>query len=234
MIRAVGFDLDDTLYDHAQYVEGAYRDVAAAAEAWAGVPGDEFYERILTGWRRLSSRSPRIFADTLAAYGAFTPELETRLVEVYRAHKPILTPHAGVLPGLQALRESGLRLGLLTDGQPAVQRRKRDAILPVAAFYIEVYTGDLGRAFYKRHESGFRHLLDGLGLPAGAVAYVGDNPATDFEAAKRLGMTTLRIQLGEYRRVPGNPGWIDRTFEDTIQTINWILAGAERVCDGAT
>ncbi|HUI28442.1 MAG TPA: HAD family hydrolase [Candidatus Kryptonia bacterium] len=224
MIRAVGFDLDDTLYDHAQYVRGAYRDIAAAVERRTGIAAGEFFERIFPDWQQRSSRCDRIFADALTRYGVYSAELERELVGVYRAHQPILTPHPGVEPGLRSLRAAGFRVGLLSDGQLAVQQRKLRALGLEACFDACVYTGALGREFYKPHAAGFAQLAGELGGEMADIAYVGDNPFTDFEAPHRMGMHTIRVLTGEYREIHRELPFVQHTFAEVAQAMEWLLA----------
>lgn len=227
MIRAIGFDLDDTLYEHVQYVKGAYWDVALAAERLAGVPAEAFFRRIYADWQKLTSRCNHIFADGLVAYDVYSPVLEQYLVEVYRAHHPTLRPYPGVMRGLMGLKRVGFLLGLLTDGQVQVQRRKLKALGLEKLFDAGMYTGSLGRAFYKPHQTGFLQLANELGVKPAAMAYVGDNPLTDFESPKRMGMHTIRVLTGEYKHLQPNTEWVDRTFADINQAMTWLLTCKE-------
>lgn len=229
MIRAIGFDLDDTLYDHAQYVRGAHRDIADAVARRAGISAAEFFDRIFTDWQQRTSRCDRIFRDALTAYGIYSPELERELVGVYRAHEPTLTPHAGVPSGLAALQTAGFRLGLLTDGQLAVQQRKLRALGLESAFTARVYTGALGREYYKPHEAGFARLASDLNVSPAEVAYVGDNPFNDFETPHRMGMTTIRVFTGEYRQLEPDLASVRRGFPDVAQAMDWLLANHRRL-----
>lgn len=230
---AVAFDLDDTLYPHEQYVLGAYADVAEAARAAWGVPGGEFLARIAADWRRRTSRCTSIFKDALAAWGVADPGAEARLVGVYREHRPALAPHPGVEEGLGALRGAGLRLGLLSDGQPGVQRRKLAALGLEDSFDAVVVTGDLGRDFYKPAPEGYAALARALGLAPERVVYVGDNPRTDFPGARALGMGTLRVRGGEYAAEDHDPGQVDRAFDTIAQAMAWLLAEAGREAQDA-
>lgn len=228
MVRAIGFDLDDTLYEHAQYVKGAYWDVASAVERMTGVPREGFFQQIYGDWQKLTSRCDSIFAEALAAYNVYSPELERYLVEVYRAHQPVLEPYPGVLQGLMALKSAGFLLGLLTDGHVEVQRRKVRVLGIENVLDLQVYTGSLGPAFYKPHPFGFLQLVNGLGVEPGEMAYVGDNPLTDFQSPKKIGMCTIRVLTGEYKHLQSGMEWVDYTFADVSQAIDWLLASRER------
>ena len=205
--RAVGFDLDDTLYDHSMYVLGAYRDIAVAVEKIAGIPKADFFERIFSDWQKLTSRCNTIFSNALAAWGIYSPQLENYLVQIYRAHVPRIELFPGVLDGLRSLKEAGFLLGILSDGRPEVQRRKLHALGLEGMFDAEVFAGNPN--FYKPDSSGFQRLIGLLGVEPMNMTYVGDNPFTDFEPAKRLGIKTIRVLIGEYRHRLEGMKWVD-------------------------
>lgn len=227
MIRAVAFDLDNTLYDHALFVRGAHADVAAVAAAVAGVDPDLFFARIHGDWQRLTSRANTIFADALRDFGVAIPGLEDRLVAAYREHRPTLELYPGVRAGLIRLRQAGLPLGLLTDGQVAVQTRKLAALGLTGFFDPLLITGALGVAFYKPHPAGFQRLIELLGTPPASVLYVGDNPLVDFAPAKALGMGTIRVRIAEYRNQTSSAASVDHEFATPDQAIEWILQNRE-------
>jgi putative hydrolase of the HAD superfamily len=200
-VKAIGFDLDDTLYEHVQFVRGAYRDVARAVAERTGLDADAFFDRSFGQWKIHGSRYPRIFSDTLAELGVQDDALETVALNAYRSHQPSLKLFPDVKDALAWIRGRAIRLGLLTDGTSAVQRRKVQALGLGGCFDVEVYTGDFGSAFYKPHERGFIELVKGLGVSPEDILYVGDNPHTDFDTAARMGMRVLRVRAGEHSGV---------------------------------
>jgi putative hydrolase of the HAD superfamily len=126
-MRAVVFDMDDTLFPEAAFVRGGLRAAGAWLEAVAGLP---------------TGRATTVFLDVLEGDGPFrvfdvglarlgldrTPEVVQGLVRTYRDHPPVLAPHLGVPVLLDALRARGVRLALVTDGYEDVQRRKWAAL----------------------------------------------------------------------------------------------------------
>ncbi len=101
-------------------------------------------------------------------------------------------PEAG--PTLAALRERGLRLGVLSStmwpGHWHEEWLRRDGVLE--AFDAVVWSSDL--AWTKPHTEAFRAALDALGVgdPSRAV-YVGDRPYDDVTGAHRAGMRTVFV-----------------------------------------
>ncbi|MBI9079236.1 MAG: HAD family hydrolase [Pseudodesulfovibrio sp.] len=196
---AVGFDLDGTLYDHGEFVGGAYKKVAAWVSKHCGVPEEGFFQTIFSDWRERSSRCSTIFADALHLYGVYSESNERSCVLGYRSYEPeMLTPFCGVENCFDDLKEKGVKIGLLTDGQSDVQRNKIRALGLGHHFDHIVITGDLGRSFYKPHEAGFKAIAKGLEVSLPNLIYVGDRPDVDIQPSRNLGYTPLRILHGEY------------------------------------
>ena len=223
-IHAIVFDLDNTLYEHAEFVRGAYHLVAAEAARSTPVSADKFFAKIWPQWQQHGSSCTHIFADALREFGDFSPELEARLVQAYRSHRPASLPlYSGAESVLDRLRAAGLKLGLLTDGQNEVQRAKLQALNPKDWFQAILCTGELGREYYKPNEAGFRQVIEMLGATFTRTAYIGDNPRTDFVTPKKLGMTTVRVLTGEYATLPSPAGVVDHTCDDLRAASRWLL-----------
>ena len=92
-------------------------------------------------------------------------------------------------------RADGCAVGLLSDGDPAVQGRKLDALGLRDAFDAIVVTGGLGPDAGKPSPRGYEEVLRRLGDTApGESVYVSDNPAKDFLGARRAGMRSIRVR----------------------------------------
>ena len=100
-------------------------------------------------------------------------------------------PEAG--PTLAALRDRGLRLGVLSStmwpGHWHEDWLRRDGVLD--AFDARVWSSDL--AWTKPHPEAFRAVLDGLGVEPSRAVYVGDRPYDDVTGAHRAGMHTVFV-----------------------------------------
>lgn len=223
MTTCICFDLDNTLYDHQQFVAGAYSDIAKEIGARFGISSEDFYGNIFAKWKKNTSRCTYVFSEALKENDIYSPQIEMELVRLYRDHLPTLELYPNVMCGLKKLVKSGCSLGLLTDGQSHTQRRKIEALKIKDFFSAIVVTGDWGRECYKPHPRGFLELANILDVAPSSLLYVGDNPDTDFETPKKLGMETVRIVAGEYKEVVHPPSWVDNAFTTTEEAINWML-----------
>jgi len=210
-LQAVLFDLDDTLFPQSAWLDGAWDAVAAAAarlagEVPAGLPGAgaDLAARIAAALRRVAAHGTAqggIIDKALAEVGLDVPIAP--LVDVFRSHRPDrLAPYPGVTGALARLART-VPLGLVTDGEPGIQRGKLAALGLGPFFRVTVFSDELGRQRRKPDPAPFLAALGVLGVPAGAVVFVGDNPAKDVAGAAALGMSTIRVRTGEYARAEG-------------------------------
>ena len=194
--RAVLFDLDDTLYRELDFVESAFREVAGALGQCAGVPGPQAHAAPADAFVRFGR--DRTINRAVEALG-LAPSLVPELVRVYRSHAPAgLQLHSDATRVLDRLATQGVRLGLVTDGDPAVQRSKARALGLARWLAVMRFTWDEGAERQKPHARAFLPALEALGLAGDEVVYVGDNPAKDFVGARALGMYTVRVLRGPH------------------------------------
>ncbi len=194
-VRAVLFDLDDTLYPERAFVLSGFRAAAQHGAAALGLDAaalEEACVRLFTAGRRGD-----IFDAALRSLGLpVSPESVALLVEAYRTHIPQLRLPEETAIVLRALRPR-YHLGVITDGYAAVQRRKVAALGLERFLDVIIYTDDWGRAAWKPAPTGFVAALEQLGIAPAQALYVADNPVKDFIGARALGLSTIRL------RVPG-------------------------------
>ncbi len=191
-IAAVVFDLDDTLYLERDYVRSGYHAVAEALRR--KLNRSEPFDSWL--WQRfLAGNSAGAFN---ALNDAFTLGLSdddiSQLVNVYREHRPAITPlpHAA---GMLSTLHCDFKLGLLSDGYLPGQRLKLDAIKIGRFFDAVVFTEQLGRECWKPSPAGFEKIRELLAVPHERCAYVGDNSSKDFVSPNRLGWLSIKYLI---------------------------------------
>jgi len=200
-LRAVLFDLDDTLYAEHQFVDGGFRAAAAFLGPRVGVDPARLAGRL---WELHEGHGRgRLFDTLLSEQGVGDdPDLVAACLLAYRTHDPALRPFDGAFATLDAARAAGLRTGVVSDGAAGVQRRKLEAIAGLAGrLDVIVLTEELGPGLAKPSPVAFRVACLVLGiLPAEAV-YVGNDPRKDFIGARAAGLATIRTG-----RVPDEGG----------------------------
>ncbi|MFJ7280300.1 HAD-IA family hydrolase [Kitasatospora sp. NPDC098663] len=151
------------------------------------------------------------------------PESPDQLWDRYNAELPAtVRPYPGVLDALAAVRSSGRRLIVVTNGGARIQRAKLKSsgiADHVDAVCISEETGsrkpDL-LIFEKAAASVARNLAQGGWM-------VGDNAALDVTGGREAGLRTAWISHG--RPWPGGPA-PDFIARDVLEALNHILGGA--------
>jgi putative hydrolase of the HAD superfamily len=193
--RAVLFDLDDTLYPEREFVDGGFHAVARLLAGLTGRSEADLTERLWT--LHLRDGRGRLFDSLLAELGLDTADagdLIPACLLVYRAHPTALTASPGAEVSLERLRARGLRTGVISDGNAAVQSRKLAGLPAIVALLdLVVLTEDLGPGHAKPSPVPFQVACRLLDVAPSATIYVGNDPRKDFVGARSAGLRTIRI-----------------------------------------
>lgn len=217
-ISAVLFDLDDTLVPQAPCLLGAFEAVGAEAAARFGLdPGAVV--RALREVAADGTASGHVIDDALALVGASVPV--EPLVEAFLRWRPKrLAPYPEV-PAVLARLVALVPLGLVTDGDVALQEAKLDASGLRARFSAVVCSDRLGRAHRKPDPAPFLEVLDALGAEPDRAVFVGDHPVKDIAGAKALGMAAIRVRRGEHAQA-ATVVEADADVADLVEAERWL------------
>ncbi len=202
MLKAIVFDLDDTLYPERQYALSGFAAVADWAEGSLGIPSGEGYaelEAYFNGGVRGDT-----FNRWLGAHDLEPDRWIPEMVKIYRDHTPSLEPFPETHSVLQSLRDE-YRLGLITQGHKAGQERKLEALGLTEPFEAIIIMGEEDRQDWKPSQVPFRRLLAEMELQGEQAAYIGDNPLKDFVGARQLEMLTIWVRRPEGEHVDDLP-----------------------------
>jgi putative hydrolase of the HAD superfamily len=198
-VRAVLFDLDDTLMDGTAAAEAGIDgllarcpppppDRAAAVAAWDAafrLTFPRYLSGELTHEESYATRM-RAWADAMTV--AIPAGAEMAWCEYYLAgYQAGWAAFADVAPCLGAL--GGFRLGVITNGYGGQQRAKLAALGLDGRFEVVIASGDAG--FAKPDPRIFRLAASRLGVAPGDCLMVGDNPDTDVAGALGAGMRAV-------------------------------------------
>ncbi len=140
------------------------------------------------------------------------------------AHLDAWTPHtitdpqAG--PLLQALRDRGIRTGLLSNTHwPRVWHERwleRDGVLDLID--ARVYTSDLEHT--KPHAEAFYAVLGALETAPSDAVFVGDRPLDDISGAKAVGMRAILVPHSDVPAHPVQPDALVNQLSDIVKLID--------------
>jgi putative hydrolase of the HAD superfamily len=220
MIHAVIFDMGGTLLRFVRPGSGTWREFEAQ-----GIRGlyrylieqghplraheDDFVEtmfaRMAEGWEQATGGQINLRAVDWIAAGTAHHQLtldEAALLEAARHYALPLRAGISAAPGaeptLAALRERGLRIGLISNTAWPAEMHLEDleevGVLP----YLEhpIFSGEIG--IWKPNPAIFQHALAALGVAPEQAVFVGDSPREDIRGAQSAGMRAVWVRSREF------------------------------------
>jgi putative hydrolase of the HAD superfamily len=216
MIQVLIFDLDDTLYPEKAFVTSGYRAVARYVAEHYDCNFDQTFSVMMSAYESLGRK--KVFPALMAKFPE-APIQISEIVEVYRQHQPAID----LFPGyLALLKEFALqyRLGVITDGLPAVQERKFRALGLEDVIEKVVYSWEYGSEREKPHPFSFSLMLQSLQSEPNSALFIGDNPEKDGRGARGAGMKYAQIRHGQLQASNENivgPSSSEFTLESLFQ-----------------
>ena len=188
-IQAILFDLDDTLHDKSQNLLAfAQAQFATCALADHGVELSQWTSQYVD-LNNLRIEKTEVFARLQAAFKLNT-SLADALREDFDANSGAATrPLPGLHTLLQSCRARGMKIGIVTNGRDAFQRRKI-AGLGIETTIDAIFTSG-GFGVKKPDHRIFLACLAALGASPEAAIMVGDDFSADMQPALELGMHTI-------------------------------------------
>jgi putative hydrolase of the HAD superfamily len=200
-IKAILFDMDNTLYDGREYIFGAFKDISSfLAERFPAFKSDDFYRALLGEFNKKGSPYPYLFDDTLREFGLHEAGLVQQIVTLFHRSSPEIKLYDGAGEVLLRLKQR-YALALITNGNAEMQKRKV-RLLGLSGIFQEIIYAQAGGKAEKPSTVPYKEALRRLKVAPAEAVYVGDNPYTDFTGARQLGMLTVRILRGEFAKIP--------------------------------
>jgi carbamoyl-phosphate synthase large subunit len=230
-VRAVAFDLDETLFDRREHFSAALRGVAAAVAEASGRDSSELEARLVSTWRRLGSDHDHIFDTWLTDAGLSVTDHLRRSIEAFHAYAPnTIELRPGVAAALVSLRAHGIPTAIVTDGRETTQTSKVARLGLDRLVDHVVYCGALGAA--KPDPTGLLEASRRLGVAVDSLLLVGDHPRYDVVMARRAGAICARVYTGEFSTRPDDPeASPDITAAGVPELVERVLLGRVDVAE---
>jgi HAD superfamily hydrolase (TIGR01509 family) len=212
MLKAVLFDLDDTLIDWSQvendwderdqmYSRGVFDYVCAEVQSLESFDSflAAFRKALRSAWEhgRGSLRSPhlgRVLNDTLEAVGVPASRIDqTACLEAYGwTAAPGLVPFPDVPPLLQLLCDQGVRIGIVTNAHMPMWLRDRELeMLDILDYFPDCRLSAADVGYLKPHPNIFQLALECVDASPEETVFVGDNPIADVAGAQGAGLKAV-------------------------------------------
>lgn len=194
MIKAVTFDLDDTLWDCAPAIEAAERALYGWHQAVTPRVTEAHTEQSLQRYRNdIRAKHPElagcVTATRMASLRALLLEFdypeslaEEGFTVFYKARSEVEL-YDGAIEMLSSLRQN-YRLAAITNGNADLQA------IGISDYFDFIYAADLTLP-PKPATAMFERCMKDLDLPSHALLHVGDNPVTDIGGGHNANVQTL-------------------------------------------
>jgi putative hydrolase of the HAD superfamily len=223
-IRAILFDLDNTLLDFLRMKEQACR---AAVKAMVGsglrMSEDEAYSRLMQTYFSVGIESDCAFTEFLKQIGQFDDRILQAGIDAYLKTKSIfLKPYPNVESVLRKLRSKGITLSIITDA-PRTKACQRLLEMGIESYFSFVVAHE-DTGSMKHTGEPLRLALQLLRKEMSDIAnseilMVGDSTMRDLEPAKKMGLRTALSKYGQRMDETGTPDYELTDFKDLINIV---------------
>ncbi len=199
MIKAVLFDLDNTLVDFMRMKKASCEEaIAAMIDAGLAIRKEKAIKVLYELYQEHGMEDKEIFQKLLhkTAGSVDYKVLAAGIIAYRRVKAGYLAPYPGVTSTLLAIRKQGIKLAIVSDA-PRMRAWLRLASMRLMDFFDVVVTFDDTKK-YKPHPDPFKAALEKLRLPPEQVLMVGDWPERDMKGARKLGIRTCWARYGDF------------------------------------
>ena len=221
MIKAVIFDLDNTLLDFVKMKQYAIRaSLSAMVEAGLDIDEEDAYSEIFKLYEKSGWENQTIFNDFLKEkFGEVNIKfLAAGIVAYRRAREATLQVYPNVNKTLFELLKIGIKLAVVSDA-PSREAWMRIYYLNLHHIFDHVITYDDSKV-HKPSPVPFKMAMDALKVSSDEVLMIGDWPERDVVGAKQLGIRTLFARYGDKFDVKESGA--DWDIDDLYEIVNIV------------
>lgn len=224
MIKAIIFDLDNTITDFMTMKENAINAaVRAMIDSGLSMDHGDAVGALYDIYKREGIEYQNVFDDFLEKnLGSIDWKILSSGVVAYRkAREASLVPYPHVAMTLTELIRRGLKLAVLSDA-PRREAWLRLCYLQLQHMFDTVITYE-DTGFRKPHPTPFNKVLSMIDVKPGETIMVGDWPERDLAGAREVGMVTVFARYGfAFERKPVGMEGADHVIDDIRDLIDII------------
>ena len=234
--KALLIDLDDTILDSDSNAGEVWLEVCREfADRLGGATAEEFHAAVMDSRDWLWGDPGRARRGRLDLWRARRDMLTRSLARLRISNSPVeegmadryatirdekLKPFPGAIDALRSLKETGIRMGLLTNASSESQRAKVDKF-GLAKFFDHIQIeGEFGIG--KPDERAFRNALDALGVGPAETWMIGDNLDFDILGAQQVGIYAVWVDAHRKGLPAGTTVRPDRTIGSLTELVDSV------------
>ena len=221
MIKAIIFDLDNTLLDFMKMKQFAVKAaITAMNEAGLNIDEDQAYKDIFKLYESKGWENQQVFDDFLIQnFGKVSNKiLAAGIVSYRRAREATLLVYPNVNKTLIELIKMGIQLAVVSDA-PSREAWMRLYYLNLHHVFDPVLTYDDSGA-HKPSPKPFEMALDILNVNSDEALMIGDWPDRDVVGASQIGMKTIFARYGDtFGTVDSGADW---DVNDIYEVVNIV------------
>jgi HAD superfamily hydrolase (TIGR01509 family) len=212
------FDLDDTLLDYSAGGRRCWQELFLEFAPRFGVMMEQLstahqqtsdwywsdLERHRAGRLDLKTSRRQVLRLTLEKLGIDAPALGEEMADAFTLRREeYFSPFPGVVATLQECKRRGIHLGMVTNGNGELQRKKIRRFRLARYFEAIIIEGEFGVG--KPDRRVFESALKQLGAQPAHAWMVGDDLGRDIQPAYELGMGTVWVDFENAGLPVGSP-----------------------------
>lgn len=233
MIKAVIFDIDNTIYNYDTCHSNAYQALAKYCQRSFSLEkdtydscykkaGDMVIQRVGTSTAAIHSRTLRFQCMMELLKEPLFPHVEKMYQIYWNTFLEQVVPYPGLLDFLSLLKSHHIRIGIGTDMTARIQYKKLEK--SGAAPFIDFVVTSEEAGVEKPDTRFFSLCLAKARCQAEECIFIGDNPIKDVKGALDFGMQGVLYTQGEKPHASINTeylisyeDWMKRSWEDVSE-----------------
>jgi putative hydrolase of the HAD superfamily len=224
MIKAIIFDLDNTLVDFSRLKQLAIRGgVKGMLEAGLEADEENVYKRIFEIYENKGWEYQKIFDDVIQEFHGKQNHkyLAAAIVAYKRSREASLVPYPDVYSSLIALIKKGIKLAVVSDAPGREAWLRLYQLNFHHLFDVVITHSDTGE--FKPSPKPFRLALKKLNVNPEESIMVGDWAERDMTGAKNIGMFTAFARYGDIFNTKHHGGDFELSrFKDILDVVQTL------------
>lgn len=190
-IKAILFDLDETILDRARSLEAFVLWQAKGMLRNSISDSQTFCQRFIQLDCHGKVWKDKVYSQLIEEFKISDWSVSELLQSYELCFSGFCKPKDHIIEALQLLKDKDYKLGLVSNGKFPFQKRNFNALGISHLFSTVIVSEEVG--YRKPQKEIFRLACEHLKTSAEEVIFVGDNPEADIDGANNFGMYTIYI-----------------------------------------